>query len=59
MMKKSYLTPTIRAVELDDHPLLDSMSDENIDVPVDPGKPKDPSETLSRDDRGFSLWDEE
>ena len=58
-MKKSYLTPTIRAVELDDHPLLDSMSDENIDVPVDPGKPKDPGQAMSRDDRGFRLWDEE
>ena len=52
--------PTIRAVEMDNRAMLDTMSDgEEIDVPVDPSKPKDPGEAMSRDDRGFSLWDAE
>ena len=59
-MKKRYMMPTIRAVEMDNRAMLDTMSDgEEIDVPVDPSKPKDPGEAMSREGRGFSLWDEE
>ena len=58
-MKKRYMMPTIRAVEMDNRAMLDTMSENEIDVPVDPSKPKDPGEILSREGRGFSLWDEE
>ena len=58
-MKKRYMMPAIRAVEMESGPLLEPASEEEIQVPIDPSKPKDPSETLSRDDQGFSLWDEE
>ena len=59
-MKKRYMMPTIRAVEMDNRAMLDTMSDgEEIDVPVDPSKPKDPGEAMSREIPSFSLWDAE
>ncbi len=35
------------------------MSGEQDTTPVDPSKPKDPGQAMSREDQGFSLWDEE
>ena len=35
------------------------VSGEQDTTPVDPSKPKDPGSAMSREDRGFSLWDEE
>ena len=52
------MTPKIRAVEMDDQTLLNSASEEEIVVPIDPGTPKDPEEQLSREAVGFSIWDE-
>ena len=57
-MRKIYLTPKIRAVEMNDRALLNSASEEEIVVPIDPGTPKDPEEQLSREATGFSIWDE-
>ena len=58
MMKKIYLKPKIRAVEIEGGRLLNSASEEEIALPVDPGTPKDPEEQLSREAVGFSIWDE-
>ena len=52
------MMPTIRAVEMNDRALLNSASEEEIVVPIDPGTPKDPEEQLSREATGFSIWDE-
>ena len=57
-MKKNYLKPLIRAVEMENE-LMQFVSGEQDTTPVDPTKPKDPGEAMSREDRGFSLWDEE
>ena len=57
-MKKNYLKPLIRAVEMEKE-LMQFTSGEQDTTPVDPSKPKDPGSAMSREDRGFSLWDEE
>jgi len=57
MMKKIYLMPKIRAVEIEGGRLLNPASEEEIKLPVDP-EPADPEEHLSRGNNGFSLWDE-
>ena len=57
-MKKNYLKPSIRAVEMENE-LMQFVSGEQTTTPVDPSKPKDPGEAMSREDRGFSLWEEE
>ena len=57
-MKKSYKKPSIRAVEMENE-LMQFISGEQTTTPVDPSKPKDPGQAMSRDDRGFRLWDEE
>ena len=57
-MKKIYLKPSMRAIEMENE-LMQFTSGEQDTTPVDPGNPKDPGEAMSRDDRGFSLWDEE
>ncbi len=58
MMKKRYLMPTMRAVEMENE-LMQFVSGEQTTTPVDPSKPKDPGQAMSREDQGFSLWDEE
>ena len=58
MMKKSYKKPSIRAVDMENE-LMQFVSGEQTTTPVNPGKPKDPGSALSRDDRGFSLWEAE
>ena len=57
-MKKSYKKPSIRAVDMENE-LMQFVSGEQTTTPVNPGKPKDPGSALSREDQGFSLWDEE
>ena len=57
-MKKNYLKPSIWAVEMENE-LMQFVSGEQDTTPVDPSKPKDPGSAMSREDRGFSLWDEE
>ena len=57
-MKKSYEKPSIRAVDMENE-LMQFVSGEQTTTPVNPGKPKDPGSALSREDQGFSLWDEE
>ena len=57
-MKKRYLMPAMRAVEMEKE-LMQFISGEQDTTPVNPDKPKDPGQAMSRDDRGFSLWDEE
>ena len=57
-MKKDYMTPAIWAVEIGNK-LMQFISGEQDTTPVNPDTPKDPGDALSRDDRGFSLWDEE
>ena len=57
-MKKNYLKPSIRAVEMENE-LMQFVSGEQDTTPVDPTKHKDPGSAMSREDRGFSLWDEE
>ena len=57
-MKKRYLMPTMRAVEMENE-LMQFVSGEQTTTPVDPSKPKGPGEAMSREDRGFSLWEEE
>ena len=57
-MKKSYLMPAMRAVKIEKE-LMQFVSGEQTTTPVDPSKPKDPGQAMSRDDRGFRLWDEE
>ena len=57
-MKKRYLMPTMRAVKIEKE-LMQFVSGEQTTTPVDPSKPKDPGQAMSRDDRGFRLWDEE
>ena len=52
------MMPTIRAVEIEKE-LMQFVSGEQTTTPVDPSKPKGPAEAMSREDRGFSLWDEE
>ena len=50
--------PTMRAVKIEKE-LMQFVSGEQDTTPVDPTKPKDPGQAMSRDDRGFRLWDEE
>jgi hypothetical protein len=57
-MKKRYLMPAMRAVKIEKE-LMQFVSGEQTTTPVDPSKPKDPGQAMSRDDRGFSLWEEE
>ena len=57
-MKKKYLKPSIRAVEMENE-LMQFVSGEQDTTPVDPTKPKDPGSAMSREDRVFSLWDDE
>ena len=57
-MKKNYLQPSIWAVEMENE-LMQFVSGEQDTTPVNPDKPKDPGQAMSRDDRDFSLWDEE
>ena len=57
-MKKRYLMPAMRAVKIEKE-LMQFVSGEQATTPVDPSKPKDPGSAMSRDDQGFSLWDEE
>ena len=57
-MKKRYLMPAMRAVDMENE-LMQFVSGEQTTTPVDPSKPKDPGQAMSRDDRGFRLWDEE
>ena len=57
-MKKRYLMPAMRAVKIEKE-LMQFVSGEQDTTPVNPDKPKDPGSAMSRDDRGFSLWDEE
>jgi len=56
-MKKIYLTPAIRAVMMENE-LMQFTSGEQDKVPVDPGTPHDGGDAMSREDSGFSLWDE-
>ena len=56
-MKKIYLTPAIRAVIVEEE-LMQFTSGETEKTPVDPGHPQDPGNAMSREDNGFSLWDE-
>ena len=57
-MKKRYLMPAMRAVEMEKE-LMQFVSGEQDTTPVNPDKPKNSGDAMSRDDRGFSLWDEE
>ena len=57
-MKKNYLKPSMVAVKIE-RGLMQTVSGEQTTTPVNPGKPKDPGSALSREDQGFSLWDEE
>ena len=57
-MKKRYLMPAMRAVKMEKE-LMQFVSGEQTTTPVDPSKPKDPGSAMSRDDRGFSLWEAE
>ena len=57
-MKKYYLKPSIRAVEMENE-LMQFVSGEQDTTPVNPDKPKNSGDAMSRDDRGFSLWDDE
>ena len=57
-MKKRYLMPAMRAVKIEKE-LMQFVSGEQTTTPVDPSKPKDPGQAMSRDDRGFGLWDDE
>ena len=57
-MKRRYLKPATRAVDMENE-LMQFVSGEQTTTPVDPSKPKDPGQAMSRDDRGFRLWDEE
>ena len=57
-MKKNYLKPAMRAVEMENE-LMQFVSGEQDTTPVNPDKPQDPGSAMSREDRGFSLWDEE
>ena len=50
--------PAMRAVDMENE-LMQFVSGEQTTTPVDPSKPKDPGSAMSRDDRGFRLWDEE
>ena len=50
--------PAMRAVKIEKE-LMQFVSGEQATTPVDPSKPKDPGQAMSRDDRGFGLWDEE
>ena len=56
-MKKNYLKPAIRAVMMENE-LMQFISGETDKTPVDPGHPQDPGNAMSREDNGFSLWDE-
>ena len=57
-MKKRYIMPAMRTVKIEKE-LMQFVSGEQTTTPVDPSKPKDPGQAMSRDDRGFRLWDEE
>ena len=57
-MRKIYLKPAIRAVIVDEE-LMQFTSGETDKTTVDPGHPQDPGNAMSREDQGFSLWDEE
>ena len=57
-MKKNYLKPSIWAVEMENE-LMQFVSGEQDTTPVNPDKPKNLGDAMSREDRGFSLWDEE
>ena len=57
-MKKNYLKPSMVAVKIENE-LMQFVSGEQDTTPVNPDKPKDPGQAMSRDDRGFSLWDDE
>ena len=57
-MKKNYLKPSIWAVEMENE-LMQFVSSEQDTTPVNPDKPKNSGDAMSREDRGFSLWDEE
>jgi hypothetical protein len=57
-MKKRFIMPTMRAVEMEKE-LMQFVSGEQDTTPVNPDKPKNSGDAMSRDDRGFSLWDEE
>jgi len=57
-MKKNYLKPSIWAVEMENE-LMQFVSGEQDTTPVNPDKPKNSGDAMSREDRGFSLWDEE
>ena len=57
-MKRRYLKPATRAVDMENE-LMQFVSGEQTTTPVDPSKPKDPGSAMSREGRGFGLWDEE
>ena len=57
-MKKRYLMPAMRAVDMENE-LMQFTSGEQDTTPVNPDKPKDPGSAMSREGRGFGLWDEE
>ena len=50
--------PAMRAVDMENE-LMQFVSGEQTTTPVDPSKPKDSGSAMSRDDRGFSLWEAE
>ena len=56
-MKRRYLKPAIRAVVIANE-LMQFTSGEQDKTPVDPEHPQDPGNAMSREDAGFSLWDE-
>jgi hypothetical protein len=57
-MKKIYLKPLMKAVKIELE-LMQFTSSEQETAPVDPGKPKDPDDAMSRKGQAFSLWDDE
>ena len=57
-MKKKYLKPSIIVVKVESMQ-MQSASVVEGGTPVNPTKPKEPGEAMSRGSRGFSLWDEE
>ena len=57
-MKTNYLKPSMVAVKIENE-LMQFVSGEQDTTPVNPDKPKDPGQAMSRDDRGFGLWDDE
>ena len=57
-MKKNYLKPSMVAVKIENE-LMQFVSGEQDTTPVNPDKPKNSGDAMSREDRGFSLWDEE